>query len=356
MGKARAALGGAPRWAKISGGVFAVLVVAAALTSPDESSIELEADGTGETTTTERRSTTTERQSTTTTLPKALEGGYRNGELELASASTEIVDSVDRASVVYDDLALLESLDVAAEKRGGFDRDLFPHWDDEDGDGCDTRCEVLTSQQLADGSWFSEWDGATEADTSLVHIDHVVALAEAWRSGANEWTAADRDEFADDRTNLLAVTEASNVRKGDSDAASWFPSRAEANCLWARTTVVVKAKWGLAVDTAERDALENLLISCGAVPPTTTTTTTAPPPPPPTQIQPLVPQTTQPPPPPANDCTPGYDPCLPPAEDYDCAGGSGNGPKYTGRVYVDHSYGDPYDLDRDGDGVGCENS
>jgi resuscitation-promoting factor RpfB len=57
------------------------------------------------------------------------------------------------------------------------------------------------------------------------------------------------------------------------------------------------------------------------------------------------------PPPPAN-CTPGYSPCLAPAYDYDCVGGSGDGPQYTGFVYVTGS--DPYDLDRDGDGLACE--
>jgi hypothetical protein len=52
-------------------------------------------------------------------------------------------------------------------------------------------------------------------------------------------------------------------------------------------------------------------------------------------------------------CTPGYRPCIPPGPDVDCAGGSGNGPRYVvGPVYVTGS--DPYDLDRDGDGVGCE--
>jgi hypothetical protein len=52
-------------------------------------------------------------------------------------------------------------------------------------------------------------------------------------------------------------------------------------------------------------------------------------------------------------CHPNYDPCLDPnASDYDCAGGSGDGPEYTGRVTV--TGGDPYDLDRDGDGVGCD--
>ena len=53
-----------------------------------------------------------------------------------------------------------------------------------------------------------------------------------------------------------------------------------------------------------------------------------------------------------SNCTPGYSPCLPPASDYDCAGGTGDGPKYTGPVRVTGS--DPYDLDSDNDGYGCE--
>ena len=52
------------------------------------------------------------------------------------------------------------------------------------------------------------------------------------------------------------------------------------------------------------------------------------------------------------NCTPGYSPCLPPASDYDCSGGEGDGPEYTGTVTVTGS--DPYGLDGDGDGVGCE--
>lgn len=51
-------------------------------------------------------------------------------------------------------------------------------------------------------------------------------------------------------------------------------------------------------------------------------------------------------------CTKGYKPCLHPASDYDCAGGTGDGPKYTGTVRVKGS--DPYDLDSDNDGYGCE--
>jgi hypothetical protein len=65
----------------------------------------------------------------------------------------------------------------------------------------------------------------------------------------------------------------------------------------------------------------------------------------------------KPPPPPTtqpSNCTPGYSPCLPPAPDYDCAGGTGDGPKYTGPVTVTGS--DPYDLDSDNNGYGCETS
>ena len=86
------------------------------------------------------------------------------------------------------------------------------------------------------------------------------------------------------------------------------------------------------------------------VAPTTTTT-------PPTTAVPrtTVPTPTRPPATaaPAQSCTPGYDPCIPPGDDVDCAGGGGNGPRYvTGPVKVTGS--DPYGLDRDHDGVGCE--
>lgn len=93
-----------------------------------------------------------------------------------------------------------------------------------------------------------------------------------------------------------------------------------------------------------------------AVPPTPVPPTPVPPtpvPPPPTPVPPpptAVPQAA--PPQAAQSCTPGYSPCIPPGPDVDCAGGSGDGPRYTGRVQVTGS--DPYGLDRDGDGVGCD--
>lgn len=98
-------------------------------------------------------------------------------------------------------------------------------------------------------------------------------------------------------------------------------------------------------------------------PPTTAAAapaTTAPPPPPPTTAPPptALPTTAPLPQPvvaaaPADDCHPSYDPCVPFASDVDCAGGSGNGPVYiVGPVRVSGS--DPYGLDADGNGFGCE--
>src|SRR6056297_1534309 len=91
---------------------------------------------------------------------------------------------------------LVDLLVVAPESSMGcYDRDLFPHWLDGSGDGCDTRREVLirdsltdvavgTRCSLDDGFWLSTYDGYSTPDPTELEIDHVVALAEAWRSGA----------------------------------------------------------------------------------------------------------------------------------------------------------------------------
>jgi beta-lactam-binding protein with PASTA domain len=86
------------------------------------------------------------------------------------------------------------------------------------------------------------------------------------------------------------------------------------------------------------------------LPDSTITLVVAKAPPPPPSTAPPPPTTT-----PSRNCDPSYpDVCLDPgAVDYDCAGGSGDGPKYVeGPIRV--LAPDPFDLDRDGDGWGCE--
>ncbi|KAJ0418274.1 hypothetical protein BJY00DRAFT_315163 [Aspergillus carlsbadensis] len=167
----------------------------------------------------------------------------------------------------------LEALTVAAAGSGsGYDRDLFPHWISQ-GDSCDTRDLVLVRDGTGtstgsgcsiSGSWYSPYDGATWTQASDVDIDHVVPLANAWRSGASEWTTDEREAFANDLDNpqLIAVTDNVNQQKSDSGPEEWIPSLSSYHCTYGKMWTAVKYTYGLTVTQAEKSALEGLLDAC----------------------------------------------------------------------------------------------
>ncbi|WP_328317244.1 HNH endonuclease family protein [Streptomyces sp. NBC_00388] len=168
----------------------------------------------------------------------------------------------------------LSSLTVAAEgSSSGYSRDKFPHWITQSG-ACDTREVVLkrdgtnvvqsSTCAATSGSWYSEYDGATWTASSDVDIDHMVPLAEAWRSGASSWTTAQRQAYANDltRPQLIAVTDNVNQSKGDKDPATWLPPRAAYKCTYVRAWVEVKHYYKLTVDSAEKTALQGVLNDC----------------------------------------------------------------------------------------------
>ena len=96
-------------------------------------------------------------------------------------------------------------------------------------------------------------------------VDHLVPLAEAWRSGAHAWDDARRRAFANDLDEpdaLVAVTATSNRQKGDKDPAGWLPPRREQWCWYASAWIRVKAKWDLTADPDEAAALRQVLASC----------------------------------------------------------------------------------------------
>ena len=131
---------------------------------------------------------------------------------------------------------------TAAESNSGYDRTLFKHWVDANGDCQNARAEVLISEREADtpltyttsgkctvstGRWFSYYDRVSWTLASDVDIDHMVPLAEAWDSGARRWTVGTRRRFANDlrdARSLVAVTASSNRSKSDSDPASGCPT------------------------------------------------------------------------------------------------------------------------------------
>ncbi|WP_151773026.1 HNH endonuclease family protein [Streptomyces abyssomicinicus] len=167
----------------------------------------------------------------------------------------------------------LATLPVQTEVRTGYNRDLFPHWITISG-ACNTRETVLkrdgsgvvtdSACAATSGSWYSPFDGATWSAASDVDIDHLVPLAEAWDSGARNWTTAQRQAFANDltRPQLLAVTDNVNQTKGDQDPGTWMPSRTAYRCTYVRAWVQVKYYYGLSVDSAEKSALTSYLSSC----------------------------------------------------------------------------------------------
>lgn len=168
----------------------------------------------------------------------------------------------------------LNALTVAPEShQSSYRRELFPHWITITGT-CNTREQVLkrdgsnvqvnSSCAPISGSWYSPYDGATWYNAADIDIDHIVPLAEAWRSGAWAWTTARREAYANDLggPELWAVTDRVNQAKGDKDPAAWQPPRAAFRCTYARAWIQVKWYYGLSVDSAEKAALQGMLATC----------------------------------------------------------------------------------------------
>ena len=273
---------------------------------------------------------------------------------------TPTVEPAEQVTLENTLLTQLGSLHIEPEYEATpYDRSEFPHWDDEDGDGMNTRLEILSIEKVGNVGWYSRWDGewyAGEGGLSAPRfdIDHIVSLKEAWQSGADEWSASDKDTFADDILNLTAVTASSNRSKGAKDASEWLPSEASGKCYLLIRVIQVKTKWSLSIDQDEYTTLKELTESCGPGIPDI--------PSPPPELISAAPTPT----PTASPAQPssGYG-----SQFYQTADGSdidiydanGNGdincgelPSAAKPVLVISPGSDPYRLDGDGDGFGCE--
>ena len=180
-------------------------------------------------------------------------------------------------------LAMLETLDVKGRApKTGYDRaDKFgTAWVDMDQNGCDTRNDVLARDLIATtktgdcriltGTLADPYTGTSIVFTrgtttsSLVQIDHIVALSNAWQTGAQQLSTEQRYEFANDPMNLLAVDGATNSSKGDGDAATWLPPNTSFRCAYVSRQIAVKTAYELWVTQAEHDAMTRVLSSCPA--------------------------------------------------------------------------------------------
>lgn len=184
-------------------------------------------------------------------------------------------------------LAAAMSLTVKGRApKTGYDRAQFGQaWLDTDRNGCDTRNDVLRRDLkslvlkagthgclVLRGTLHDPYTGRTISfvrgvgTSNAVQIDHVVALADAWQKGAQQWSADRRAAFANDSLNLLAVDGPTNLRKGDGDTATWLPPYKAFRCRYVARQVAVKAKYHLWATAAERDAMVRVLSSCPTEP------------------------------------------------------------------------------------------
>ena len=185
-------------------------------------------------------------------------------------------------------LATLETLEVKGRApRTGYDRDLFgDRWTDDVAvefghNGCDTRNDILR-RDLVDvvfkpgsndcavlsGVLNDPYTGTTvdfqrgPGSSADVQIDHIVALSDAWQTGAQGWDEFKRRNFANDPLELQTTLGWVNQQKGDGDAATWLPPNTAYRCTYATRIVNIKAAYQLWVTPAERDALARVLNDC----------------------------------------------------------------------------------------------
>jgi len=178
-----------------------------------------------------------------------------------------------------DALAALNNLEVKGRApKTGYARSQFPHWSDPDRNGCDARndtlkrdltnitykvgtrdCKVIAGQLLDP---FSGKVITFLATKVVIDIDHVVALSNAWQTGAAYFDKNKRSQIANDPLNLLAVDSKLNRQKGDGDAATWLPPSKAFRCEYVARQVAVKAKYGLWVTQPEKVAIDKILSTC----------------------------------------------------------------------------------------------
>lgn len=255
---------------------------------------------------------------------------------------------------------LLTSIGIAPEQSSGYSRDDWNHWTDDDGDGLDTRQEVLADESLSspeiasgrvhDGTWTSAYDGIQTENPSELDIDHVVPLAEAHQSGGWAWDTLTRQLYANDLDfpeHLMAVSASSNRSKGAKDPAEWLPPNDEALCTYLAWWTTIKFRWKLFMDQSEYESISHhaetncaetqinlkaaveLGIIQAAFPENSSATPTATP---------------------NGACHPAYSPCLPIVADLDC---NDIYELNLSHITVTDPDNDPYRLDANKDGTGC---
>ena len=178
-----------------------------------------------------------------------------------------------------DALTALNQLEVKGRAaKTGYSRAQFPHWSDPDRNGCDTRNDTLKRDltnitykvgtrdcKVVGGQLLDPFSGKSltfSSTKSNIDIDHLVALSNAWQTGAAYFDKAKRTQIANDPLNLLAVDAKLNRQKRDGDAATWLPPAKSFRCEYVAAQIAVKVKYSLWLTAPEKSAMSRVLESC----------------------------------------------------------------------------------------------
>jgi len=179
--------------------------------------------------------------------------------------------------------SVLSSLPVKGRApKTGYTRAQFGQaWADVDRNGCDTRNDMLKRDLtnieykvktrdcvVLTGVLVDRYSGETinfvrgNVTSMEVQIDHVIALSNAWQTGAFKLTVLQRTALANDPMNLFAVKGRLNLQKSDGDAATWLPPLKSFRCAYVAQQIAVKAKYSLWVTAPEKEAMVRILTAC----------------------------------------------------------------------------------------------
>ena len=163
-------------------------------------------------------------------------------------------------------IALAMILFVAFNAYAKFSRSEFRHWSDLDNDGFNTRTEVLIDSSITEvvimnksvlsGVWLCPYTGRLFTAPEDIDIDHIVPLAEAYRSGADKWDHKMKEQFANDYENLTISYDKTNQKKSDKDPAQWMPPNRAYWGPYINQWIYLKTKYKLEIDEAERRAIQ----------------------------------------------------------------------------------------------------
>jgi hypothetical protein len=199
--------------------------------------------------------------------------------LSIAIYAPHAISNTTYAQSYEDSISTLNSLEVKGRApKTGYSRAQFPHWSDLDRNGCDARNDILKRDltevvfkvgtrdcKVLSGVLLDPFSNKVLTFTSIksaVDIDHVVALSNAWQTGAAYFDRNIRSQIANDPLNLLAVDAKLNRQKGDGDAATWLPPNKAFRCEYVSRQVSVKAKYSLWVTSPEKEAILRVLSNC----------------------------------------------------------------------------------------------